>query len=423
MGEIIDIYGREILDSRGFPTVEVEVTIDTDSGEITGRASVPSGASTGTREACELRDKDKSRYNGKGVLKAVENVNTHIANELIGFESAMQTEIDRLLIDLDGTPNKTNLGANAILGTSLAVAKASAEECGLPLFRYMGSPNSRLMPCPMFNVINGGAHAVNNLDIQEFMIVPIGASTFGEALRYGAEIFHVLKSLLKQKNLGCGFGDEGGFAPMLSSNREALDLLVEAIKESGFQPGGEVAIALDAAASEFFDDGKYRLKAESRNLSPEEMIGYWEDIVSGYPVISIEDGLAENDWDGWRLMTSRMKEKIMIVGDDIFVTNKSILEKAIPEIANAVLIKLNQIGTITETLDAMDYAMNNGYKTIVSHRSGETEDNYIAHLAVARNCGYIKTGAPNRSDRVSKYNELLRIEEMLGESALYGKRR
>ncbi len=423
MGEIIDIYGREILDSRGFPTVEVEVTIDTDSGEITGRASVPSGASTGTREACELRDKDKSRYNGKGVLKAVENVNTHIANELIGFESAMQTEIDRLLIDLDGTPNKTNLGANAILGTSLAVAKASAEECGLPLFRYMGSPNSRLMPCPMFNVINGGAHAVNNLDIQEFMIVPIGASTFGEALRYGAEIFHVLKSLLKQKNLGCGFGDEGGFAPMLSSNREALDLLVEAIKESGFQPGGEVAIALDAAASEFFDDGKYRLKAESRNLSPEQMIGYWEDIVSGYPVISIEDGLAENDWDGWRLMTSRMKEKIMIVGDDIFVTNKSILEKAIPEIANAVLIKLNQIGTITETLDAMDYAMNNGYKTIVSHRSGETEDNYIAHLAVARNCGYIKTGAPNRSDRVSKYNELLRIEEMLGESALYGKRR
>ncbi len=423
MGEIIDIFGREILDSRGYPTVEVEVTIDSDFGEIIGRASVPSGASTGTREACELRDKDENRYNGKGVLKAVENVNTHIANELIGFESTLQTEIDRLLIDLDGTPNKTNLGANAILGTSLAAAKASAEECRLPLFRYLGSPNSRLLPVPMLNVINGGAHAANNLDIQEFMVVPLGASNFAEALRYGAETFYALRRILSRKGLSSGYGDEGGFAPMLKSNLEALDLLVEAIKSAGFQPGAEIAIAMDPAASEFYAEGKYNLKAESKALDSSEMIAYWADIIADYPVISIEDGLAEDDWDGWRMMTSQLKDKIMIVGDDIFVTNRSIIQKAVPDIANAVLIKLNQIGTVTETLDAMEFAMNNGYKTVVSHRSGETEDNYIAHLAVATNCGFIKTGAPNRSDRLSKYNELLRIEEMLGESALFGKRR
>lgn len=422
MGEIIDIYGREILDSRGYPTIEVEVTIDTDNGEMIGRASVPSGASTGTREACELRDNDVKRYFGKGVLKAVENVNSHIANEIIGFESSMQAEIDKLLIDLDGTPNKSNLGANAILGTSLAVAKASAEECGLPLFRYIGSANSRVLPYPMLNVINGGAHADNNLDIQEFMIVPVGASNFSEAMRYGSETFFALKKLLNEKGLSSGYGDEGGFAPMLESNMEALELLVEAIKRAGFNPGNEIALAIDAAASEFYKDGKYHFKAESKNYDSKQIIDYYEGMINKYPVISIEDGLAEDDWDGWKLMTKRLGNRIMIVGDDIFVTNKSILEKAIPDIANSVLVKLNQIGTVTETLDAMGYAMNNGYRAIVSHRSGETEDNYIAHFAVATNCGYIKTGAPNRSDRISKYNELLRIEEMLGEVALYGKR-
>lgn len=422
MGEILDVLGREILDSRGYPTVEVEVTIDTPAGELIGRASVPSGASTGTKEACELRDKDEKRYKGKGVLKAVKNVNEHIANELVGFESSLQADIDQMLIDLDGTPNKSNLGANAILGASLAVARASAEECELPLFRYIGSLNSRLLPYPMLNVINGGAHADNNLDIQEFMIVPIGASTFTEAMRYGVETFLSLKKLLIDKGLRSGYGDEGGFAPMLTSNMEALDLLVEAIQKAGFTPGCDISLAIDSAASEFFKDGKYHLKAESKALDPSEMVEYYAKMVDKYPIISIEDGHCEDDWEGWKLMTKELGEKIMVVGDDIFVTNKSILEKAIPDIGNSVLIKLNQIGTITETLDAMEFAMKNKYKCVVSHRSGETEDNYIAHLAVATNCGYIKTGAPNRSDRVSKYNELLRIEEILGHTALFGKR-
>jgi len=421
MGEILDVYGREILDSRGNPTLEVEVTIDAGGWEIVGRAAVPSGASTGTKEAWELRDNDTKRYKGKGVLKAVENVNTRIANELVGYESSLQLEIDHLLIDLDGTPNKSELGANAILGTSMACAKASAEEVAMPLYQYIGSLSAHVLPVPMLNVINGGAHADNNLDIQEFMIVPKGAPNFSAALRYSAETFQTLKALLKSKGLHSGYGDEGGFAPMLASNQQAFDLLVEAIEKAGFTPGREIFIAIDAAASEFYRDGKYCLKAEDRTLDAEAMVNYYADMVQQYPIISIEDGLAEDDWEGWKIMTQALGERIMIVGDDVFVTNKDILEKAIPQgIANAVLIKLNQIGSISETLSAMEYAMRHGYKTVVSHRSGETEDTTIAHLAVATNCGFIKTGAPNRTDRVAKYNELLRIEEILGDTGVYG---
>ncbi len=419
MSYIEDVYAREVLDSRGNPTIEVEVILEDGSF---GMAAVPSGASTGEYEAVELRDGDKGRYLGKGVLKAVQNVNEIIANEIIGLDATEQPYIDKIMIELDGTPNKSKLGANAILGVSMAVAKAAAESVGLPLYQYLGGVNAKLLPVPMMNILNGGQHADNNVDIQEFMIAPAGASEFGEALRMGAEIFHNLKKVLSKKNLNTAVGDEGGFAPNLKSNEEALQVILEAIKQAGYKAGEDILICLDPASSEFYDKekGLYILSSENKELSGEEMVTYYENWVKNYPIISIEDGLAENDWESWKIMTERLGDKIQLVGDDLFVTNTEKLSRGIFEgVANSILIKLNQIGTITETLDAIEMAHKAGYTTVISHRSGETEDSTIADLAVAVNAGQIKTGSASRSDRIAKYNQLLRIEDMLAESAKF----
>ena len=414
MGEIIDVYAMEILDSRGMPTVEVEVLLD--SGAM-GKAAVPSGASTGQREALELRDKDQ-RYHGKGVRKAVDNVNDEIAPKLIGIESTDQIYIDNLLIELDGTENKNRLGANAILGVSLAVCKASADEAGLPLFRYIGGTNAKVIPVPMMNILNGGAHADNNLDIQEFMIMPAALESFSEALRAGSEVFHTLKGILRDKGLSNAVGDEGGFAPDLKSNEEAINLILEAIEKSGYRPGEDIFIALDVAASELYENEAYNF--EAKKISSDQMIDYFSDLLDKYPIISIEDGMSENDWDGWRAMTKALGSKTQIVGDDVFVTNTKILQKGIEEgIANSILIKLNQIGTLTETLDAIYMATRAGYTSVVSHRSGETEDTTIADLAVACNTGQIKTGSLARSERIAKYNRLLSIEDELQGSSVF----
>jgi enolase len=405
------IHAREILDSRGNPTVEVEVLL---SGGASGRAGVPSGASTGKREALELRDGDKKRYGGKGVLKAVAHVNGEIAEELEGADARDQALLDRILIELDGTPNKGRLGANAILGVSLAVAKAAAEASGMPLYRHIGGAGATTLPVPMMNVINGGAHADNRLDPQEFMVCPVGFATFAEALRAGTETFHGLKAILKKKGLSTGVGDEGGFAPDIASSKEALDLLMAAIESAGHKPGRDVVIALDPAASEFYEGGKYVLKGEKKTLSSDQMIRYWAELVSSYPIASIEDGLAEGDWKGWQAITKELGGKILLVGDDVFVTNPEILARGIADgVANALLVKLNQIGTLTETLEAVRLAQTNGYRTISSHRSGETPDDTIADLAVAVNAGLIKTGSACRGERLAKYNRLLAIEEEL----------
>ena len=418
MSEIVDIYAREILDSRGNPTVEVEVYLE--SGAM-GRAAVPSGASTGEREALELRDGDKSRYLGKGVLKAVENVNDIIAGALIGWEASDQVGIDRKLIELDGTDTKGNLGANALLGVSMACAKAAAEEAGLPLYQYLGGANAKELPLPMMNIINGGAHADNNVDIQEFMVMPAGAVTFREALRMGAEIFHALKKVLKSKGYNTAVGDEGGFAPNLKSNEEALQVIMEAIAAAGYKAGEDILLALDVASSELFKNGKYLLANEAKpEKTAAELVDFYEDLVNRYPIISIEDGMAENDWDGWKLLTDRLGKRIQIVGDDLFVTNTRILREGIDKgIANSILIKVNQIGTLTETLEAIEMAKRAGYTAVVSHRSGETEDTTIADLAVATNAGQIKTGSLCRTDRICKYNQLLRIEDELDEAAVF----
>jgi enolase len=414
MGEILDVHAREILDSRGNPTVEVEVILE--SGAI-GTAAVPSGASTGKREALELRD-DDDRYHGKGVLNAVKNVNKEIAPKLIGRESVCQSCIDNLLISLDGTQNKSKLGANAMLGVSLAVCKASANEENLPLYRYIGGCSAKELPVPMINILNGGAHADNNVDIQEFMIMPAGLPTFRESIRAGSEVFHALKGLLKKKGLSNAVGDEGGFAPNLQKNEEALVLIMEAIKAAGYEPGKDIYLALDVASSEFFEDGLYSF--ESTKVPADEMISYYTGLTDRYPIVSIEDGMAENDWDGWRKLTEAMGGRIQLVGDDIFVTNTEILEQGIQKnIANSILIKLNQIGTLSETLDAIEMATKAGYTTVISHRSGETEDTTIADLSVAKNTGQIKTGSLARSERVAKYNRLLYIEEELEGSAVY----
>ncbi len=418
MTEIESIFAREILDSRGQPTVEVEVALRCG---CVGRAAVPSGASTGTREALELRDGDPKRFLGKGVTRAVENVNGTIAEALVGEDAVDQAAIDRALIDLDGTPNKRNLGANAILGVSMACAKAAADAHGLPLYRYLGGTNARTLPVPQMNVVNGGAHADNNLDIQEFMIVPLGFSTFASALRAGSEVFHTLRKLLKEKGLVTAVGDEGGFAPNLESNAEALEYLVRAIEKAGYRPGEQIALAIDVAASELFDDGTYALAGEGRKgLKAAQMIEYLRELADRFPIVSIEDGLAEGDWDGWKRMTSSLGGSLQIVGDDIFVTNPEILRRGIEDgAANSILIKLNQIGTVTETLDAIETARNAGFTTVISHRSGETEDSTIADLAVAVNAGQIKTGSLSRSDRIAKYNQLLRIEEQLADEARF----
>lgn len=419
MSIITDIYAREVLDSRGNPTIEVEVWTENDAF---GRALVPSGASTGIFEAVELRDGDKERYLGKGVMKAVDNVNNIIADEIIGMDVFEQTEIDKLMIELDGTPNKGKLGANAILGVSMAVARAAADELGMPIYQYIGGINAKVLPVPMLNILNGGEHADNNVDIQEFMVMPVGAPNFREALRMGTEIFHNLRAVLKSKGLNTSVGDEGGFAPNLSSNEEALKTIVEAIEKAGYKPGEDVMLALDVAASGMYDEDKktYNLAGEGRVLSVEQMIDYYENLVNKYPIISIEDGLAEDDWDGWKLLTERLGKRIQLVGDDLFVTNTERLKKGIDlGITNSVLVKLNQIGTLTETLDTIEMARINGYTAVISHRSGETEDTTIADLVVATNAGQIKTGAPSRTDRVAKYNQLLRIEDMLGSSAVY----
>lgn len=414
MGEITDIIAREIIDSRGNPTIEVEIFLE--SG-VRGRASIPSGASTGEKEALELRD-GGSRFNGKGVLNAVRNVSEEIAPRLRGLDSENQIYIDNLLIELDGTENKSRLGANAILGVSMAVCKATSIEMGIPLFRYIGGCNAKELPVPMMNILNGGAHADNNLDIQEFMIVPAGLSNFPNAIRAGAEVFHTLKGILKKKGLNTSVGDEGGFAPALSSAEDAITLIIQAIELSGYKPGKDIYLALDVAASEFYKDGYYNF--EGKKVSSDDMISYYEVMISKYPLISIEDGLSENDWDGWKVLTRRLGKKVQLVGDDIFVTNKKIIKKGIEEgIANSVLIKLNQIGTLTETLDAIEIAKKAGYTAIISHRSGETEDTTIADLSVAYNTGFIKTGSLARGERVAKYNRLLRIEEELSGSAIY----
>jgi len=418
MSEITQIIGREVLDSRGNPTVEVEVSLS--SGAF-GRAIVPSGASTGEREAVELRDQDPQRYLGKGVQNAVHHVNESIADKIIGLESTAQAEVDQTLIRLDGTDNKSHLGANAILGTSLAVAYASAAEMGLPLFMYLGGVNAKELPLPMMNILNGGAHADNNVDIQEFMIMPVGASSFSEALRMGVEVFHSLKKVLQEKGHNTAVGDEGGFAPNLASNEEAIQVILTAIEKAGYKPGDDLSLALDVAASELYKDGTYCLNAEKDSKkSAGQMIEFYENLVAKYPIISIEDGLAENDWDGWKLLTNRLGGKTQLVGDDIFVTNTKILRRGIDEgIANSILIKVNQIGTLTETLDAIEMAKRSGYTAVISHRSGETEDTTIADLAVAMNTGQIKTGSLSRTDRIAKYNQLLRIEQLLGESAVF----
>lgn len=418
MPSIDVVVAREILDSRGNPTVEVEVGLDDGS---TGRAAVPSGASTGAFEALELRDGDKGRYGGKGVEKAVLAVIEQIGPELVGYDATEQRLIDQAMLDLDATPDKSSLGANAILGVSLAVAHAASEASDLPLFRYLGGPNAHLLPVPMMNILNGGSHADSNVDIQEFMIAPIGAESFSEAVRWGAEVYHTLKGVLKERGLSTGLGDEGGFAPDLDSNREALDLIVEAVKKAGYTPGQDIALALDVAATEFHKDGVYAF--EGKSLSAAELIDYYAELVAAYPLVSIEDPLDEEDWDGWRAITERLGDKVQLVGDDLFVTNPERLARGIDsDTANALLVKVNQIGSLTETLDAVELAQRSGYKCMMSHRSGETEDVTIADLAVATNCGQIKTGAPARSERVAKYNQLLRIEEILDDAAVYAGR-
>ena len=415
--EIIDVVGRQILDSRCFPTVEVEVYLD--DGTV-GRAAVPSGASTGMYEAVELRDGDKDNYLGKGVLKAVQNINDTIAEELVGCNVFDQTYIDKTLIELDGTHNKGNLGANAILGVSLACANAAAASLGLPLYQYIGGVNAKVLPVPMMNIINGGSHADNSVDLQEFMVMPAGAPTFSEALRMCATVYHTLKKILHDKGYSTAIGDEGGFAPNLKSNEEAIEVIIEAITKAGFKPGEDIFIAIDAASSEYYKDGKYVLENEGKTLTAEEMVSFFEDWVSKYPIISIEDGMAEEDWEGWKLMTEKLGKKVQLVGDDLFVTNTERLETGIEKgVANSILIKLNQIGTLTETLNAIEMANRAGYTAVVSHRSGETEDTTIADLVVATNAGQIKTGAPARSERVAKYNQLIRIEEELEDVAEY----
>ena len=417
MSSIISIAGREVLDSRGNPTVEVDVVLDSGAH---GRAMVPSGASTGEHEAVELRDKDPKRYSGKGVLNAVHHVNTAIQQALMGSDALDQRAIDYQLIDLDGTENKGRLGANAILGVSLAVAHAAADELALPLFRSVGGPNAHVLPVPMMNVINGGAHADNNIDLQEFMIMPVGASSFSEALRWGTETYHVLKQVLADRGLSTVVGDEGGFAPNLSSNEEAIKVLVEAIERAGHRPGKDIAIALDPAMSELFRDGKYHLTGEGKVLTSQELSVWWTTLVNNYPIVSVEDAMSEDDWAGWSLLTQAIGSQVQLVGDDLFVTNARRLRMGIDQnVANSVLIKVNQIGSLTETLETVELATRHQYTSVMSHRSGETEDATIADLAVATNCGQIKTGAPARSDRVAKYNQLLRIEEILGDSAAF----
>lgn len=415
---IADVYAREVLDSRGNPTVEVEVVLE--SGAM-GRAIVPSGASTGAHEAVELRDGDKERYLGKGVLQAVDNVNDVIAPEIIGMDALDQVGIDEYLIQLDGTPNKGKLGANAILGVSMAVARASADALGISLYAYLGGFNAKTLPVPMMNILNGGKHADNNVDIQEFMVMPVGAEDFREALRMGAEVFHSLKKVLKEKGLNTAVGDEGGFAPNLSSNEEAITTIIEAIKAAGYEPGEDIYLALDVASTEIYKDGKYHLEGEGVVKTTEEMIDFYEALIDKYPIISIEDGLAEDDWEGWAEMTKRIGDKVQLVGDDLFVTNTERLAKGIEtNTANAILIKVNQIGTLTETFDAIEMAKRAGYTAVISHRSGETEDSTIADIAVATNAGQIKTGAPSRTDRVAKYNQLLRIDDELAYLGVYG---
>ena len=420
MSYIIEVHARQILDSRGNPTVEVDVL--TDDGAM-GRAAVPSGASTGIHEAAELRDNDKKKYLGKGVLKAVKNVNTSIADALIGFDITSQAAIDQVMIDLDVTPNKSKLGANAILAVSMAVAKAAAEEANLPLYRYIGGTNARTLPMPMMNILNGGAHADNKIDFQEFMIMPIGAPNFSEGLRWGVEIFHQLKSTLKKKGYSTNVGDEGGFAPNIQSNEEAIETVLEAIQSAGYKTGTQIAIAMDAANSELWNAKKKKYvfhKSSGKEMSSDQLVKYWESWVKKYPIISIEDGMAEDDWAGWKNLTDTIGSKCQLVGDDLFVTNVNRLQTGIDKkIANGLLVKVNQIGTLTETINAVSLAQNNGYNTIMSHRSGETEDNTIADLAVALNCGQIKTGSASRSDRMAKYNQLIRIEEQLGETGFF----
>ena len=417
MTEIVDVYAREILDSRGNPTVEAEVTLDDGS---TGRAAVPSGASTGAHEAVELRDGDKSRYLGKGVLKAVAAVNDEIFPELLGMDATDQRAIDRVLIDLDGTPNKSRLGANAILGVSLAVAKAAAQASALPLYRYVGGANAHVLPTPMMNIINGGAHADNPIDIQEFMVMPVGFDSFADALRCGAEIFHTLKKGLAAAGHNTNVGDEGGFAPNLKSTDDALGFIMKSIEAAGYQPGEDVVLALDAAATEFYKKGKYELEGEGKSLSSDQMAAYWADLVKRFPIVSIEDGMSEDDWEGWIALTKAIGDKCQLVGDDLFVTNTTRLADGIQRGAgNAILVKVNQIGTLTETLEAVQLAQINRYGAVMSHRSGETEDSTIADLAVATNCGQIKTGSLARSDRLAKYNQVLRIEDELGDAARY----
>lgn len=424
MTAIIDMLGREILDSRGNPTVEVEVTV---ASGATGRAAVPSGASTGAFEAVELRDGEKDRYLGRGVMKAVTNVNDEIAGEIIGMDALDQVGIDQLLLDMDGTENKGRLGANAMLGVSLAVAKAAANALEMPLYRYLGGVNAKELPVPMMNILNGGKHADNSVDLQEFMVMPVGAGSFSECLRWGTEVFHALKSVLKNKGYSTAVGDEGGYAPNLKSNQEALDVLMEAIKLAGFKPGEQIRFAMDPASTELWEEakkkgqeGKYYFWKSDIMKTREEMVAFWEDLANNYPIISIEDGMAEEDWEGWKMLTERIGKKVQLVGDDLFVTNTKRLAKGIElQVANAILIKVNQIGTLTETLDAIEMAKKAGYTAIISHRSGETEDTTIADIAVATNAGQIKTGAPSRTDRVAKYNQLLRIEEELDDNAIY----
>jgi len=417
MAKIKQVKAREILDSRGNPTVEVDAVLD---NGILGRAAVPSGASTGSKEAVELRDGDKTRYLGKGVLKAVNNVNEIIAPNLIGKDPKEQKEIDSFMINLDGTENKSKLGANAILGVSLAVAKAGAQDAGMAVFMYLGGESAQRIPVPFFNILNGGKHADNNVDIQEFMIAPIGAKSFKEALRMGAETYHNLKAVLKSKGLNTSVGDEGGFAPNLSSNEEAIQIIIAAIEKAGYKPGEQISIVLDPAASEFYQDGRYLLKADNSRLSSEDMVKYYKNLISKYPIISIEDGLSEDDWEGWQVLTKKLGKGIQLTGDDIFVTNPKILAEGIKKgIANSVLIKLNQIGTLSETLETVKIAKNAGYTCVFSHRSGETEDSFLADITVATNAGQLKTGAPARSERLAKYNQLLRIEEELGPRAIF----
>lgn len=420
MSIITDVYAREVLDSRGNPTVEVEVFLESGAA---GRALVPSGASTGEYEAVELRDGDNDRYLGKGVLQAVENVNEKIGPQLFGMEALDQVGVDQLLISLDGTENKGNLGANGILGVSMAVAHAAADELGIPLYQYLGGFNAKTLPTPMMNILNGGAHADNNIDIQEFMVMPVGAENFPEALRMGAEIFHHLKKVLKEKGYSTGVGDEGGFAPNLSSNEEAIQTIIEAIEKAGYKPGEDVKLALDIASSEIYEDGKYHLKGEGTSKTSDEMIAFYEELLDKYPIVSIEDGLDENDWDGWQKLTEQLGSRVQLVGDDLFVTNTEKLAQGIEKgVGNSILVKVNQIGTLTETFDAVEMAKRAGYTAVISHRSGETEDTTIADIAVATNAGQIKTGAPSRTDRVAKYNQLLRIADELDEVGQYAGR-